>query len=238
MSVTQLYEKRSQSVLVVFSGGQDSTTCLYWAKKNFQEVKTVSFDYGQKHEIETESAKKICELAGLEFDLVKIPEVLRSSSALVNKNESLGKYEKIEDLPGGLEPTFVPARNILFLTIAANIAMSHGIRDIVIGVCEEDFGGYYDCRQDFINAMQLALSQGILGTDEGIRIHTPLMKLTKAETVKLAQKLGDDCMQALAYSHTCYDGVFPPCGKCHACHLRARGFKEAGISDPLLSPRV
>lgn len=224
----------SESALVVFSGGQDSTTCLYWAKKNFKEVKTLSFDYGQKHEIEQEAAKKICELAGVDFDLVKVPEVLRSSSPLVNKTETLAKYDSVEDLPGGLEATFVPARNILFLTIAANIAMSHGIKDIVIGVCEEDFGGYYDCRQKFIDAMQVALSQGILGEDSGIQIHTPLMNLTKAETVKLAQDLGEDCMEALAFSHTCYDGTYPPCGQCHACHLRARGFKEAGIQDPLL----
>ena len=234
MSVTQLYEKSSQSALVVFSGGQDSTTCLYWAKSKFSAVKTVTFDYGQKHQIEKDSAKKICDLVGIDFDLVKIPNVLRSSSPLVNKDESLEKYETLADLPGGLEATFVPARNILFLTIAANIAMSHGIRDIVLGVCEEDFGGYYDCRQDFIDAMQIALNQGILGENEGLKLHTPLMKLTKAETVKLAKELGEDCMQALAYSHTCYDGVFPPCGKCHACHLRAKGFDEAGIPDPLL----
>jgi 7-cyano-7-deazaguanine synthase len=226
-------EMISQSALVVFSGGQDSTTCLYWAKRNFSEVKTISFDYGQRHEREKEAARKICELAGVEFDLIKIPEVLRSSSPLVDRNSNLEKYESVDQLPGGLEATFVPARNILFLTIAANIAMHHGIRDIVIGVCEEDYGGYYDCRASFITAMQTALSEGVLGAQEGIRLHTPLMKLTKAETVKLAVELGDDCMHALAYSHTCYEGVFPPCGKCHACHLRARGFEQAGVEDPL-----
>lgn len=227
--------RNDSSVLVIFSGGQDSTTCLYWAKKNFNKVKTVTFDYGQKHDIEKEAAKKICELAGVDFDLVKIPDILRSSSPLVNKEETLAKYERVEDLPGGLEATFVPARNILFLTIAANIAISHGIRDLVIGVCEEDFAGYYDCRQKFIAAMQQALSQGILGEDKGIKIHTPMMNLTKAQTVKLAQDLGDECMKALAFSHTCYEGTFPPCGKCHACHLRARGFEQTGIKDPLFS---
>jgi 7-cyano-7-deazaguanine synthase len=229
----KLYEKGSQSALVVFSGGQDSTTCLYWAKKNFSIVKTVSFDYGQRHEREKDAARRICELAGVEFDLVRIPDVLRSSSPLVDRAAKLSKYESVDKLPGGLEATFVPARNILFLTVAANIALHYGIRDIVIGVCEEDYGGYYDCRQDFITAMQLALSQGILGEDVGIRLHTPLMKLTKSETVKLALELGEDCLKALAYSHTCYEGTYPPCGKCHACHLRERGFREAGIEDPL-----
>lgn len=223
--------------LVIFSGGQDSTTCFYWAKSRWAELYTVTFDYGQKHKIELDAARKICELAGVKFDLVKVPQVLRSTSPLTDHSQDLDKYESISEFKPGVQATFVPGRNILFLTIAANIAVHHGCKHIVIGVCEEDYGGYYDCRSEFIQSMQIALNQGLFGSDEGLVIHTPLMHLTKAETVKLAASLGPDCMQALAHSHSCYAGTFPPCGHCHACLLRERGFREAGIDDPLFSNR-
>lgn len=226
--------KTDDSALVIFSGGQDSTTCLYWAKSKWDKVFTVTFNYGQKHQIEIESARKICKLAGIDFDLVDIPNILRSSSPLLDSSQTLDKYEKISDFKAGVQPTFIPGRNILFLTIAANIAMHHGAKNLVTGVCEEDFGGYYDCRHDYIQAMQIALNQGLFGTNEGLVIHTPLMHLNKAQSVELAKSLGDECLNALAYSHTCYDGKFPPCGKCHACLLRARGFTDSGIEDPLL----
>ncbi len=225
----------NHKALVVFSGGQDSTTCLYWAKRKWSEVHTVTFDYGQKHGIELDAACKICKFAGVEFDLVKVPQVLRSTSPLTDHTQDLDKYESVSEFKPGVQATFVPGRNILFLTIAANIAVSRGCKHLVIGVCEEDYGGYYDCRSEFIEAMQKSLNQGLFGSDEGIVIHTPLMHLTKAETVKLALDLGKECMQALSYSHTCYAGTYPPCGKCHACLLRERGFKEAGVHDPLLS---
>lgn len=219
---------------MVFSGGQDSTTCLYWAKKQWSEIYTVTFDYGQKHKIELDAARKICELAGVAFDLVKVPQVLRSTSPLTDHSQDLDKYGSISEFKAGVQATFVPGRNILFLTLAANIAMHHDCKHIVIGVCEEDYGGYYDCRSEFIQAMQKSLNQGLFGSDEGIVIHTPLMHLTKAETVKLAVDLGEECMHALSYSHTCYAGTFPPCGHCHACLLRERGFMEAGVEDPLI----
>ena len=225
------------SALVIFSGGQDSTTCLYWAKSKWSKIHTVTFDYGQKHSIELKSARKICELANVNFDLVRISDILRSTSPLTDSSQELDKYDSIEEFKDGVQPTFVPGRNILFLTIAANIALHHGCTEIVLGVCEADFAGYYDCRQDFIDAMQQALNQGIFGKDSGLTLHTPLMQLTKSETASLAAELGGDCLNALAYSHTCYDGVFPPCGKCHACLLRARGFAEAGIIDPLFERR-
>lgn len=235
-----------EKALIVLSGGQDSSTCLYWALEHFKIydkdlrkslIKTVTFDYGQRHKIEIDSARKICKIAEVDFDLVKIPEILRSTSPLVNNKEELDQYEKISDFKPGVQPTFVPGRNILFMTIAANIAVYHGIKDIVLGLCEEDFGGYYDCREDFVTAMQKALNQGLFGKDTGLTIHTPLMHLNKADSVKLIKRFGtfkDECLAALAYSHTCYAGLYPPCGKCHACLLRARGFNEAGIPDPLL----
>jgi 7-cyano-7-deazaguanine synthase len=222
--------------LVVFSGGQDSTTCLFWAFKEFgkENVKTVTFDYGQKHEIELLSAKKICDLLGLDFDKVEVKNILRSVSPLVDKSQEMDLYNSVDEFKEGVQKTFVPGRNILFLTIAANIAYHHGAKNIVLGVCEEDFGGYYDCRQEFINSMQVALNQGLFGKDEGVVLHAPLMNLTKKETVKLAQSLGAECIDTLAYSHTCYEGNFPPCGKCHSCLLRERGFREAAIEDPLV----
>lgn len=223
----------SDTALVVFSGGQDSTTCLYWAKQRYSKVYTVSFDYGQKHKIELEAAKKITELAGVNFDLVTIPEVLRSTSPLVDHSQELEKYKDADSLPGGLENTFVPGRNILFLTIAANIAYAHKAQHIVTGICQEDFGGYYDCREDFALAMQKSLNQGMFGCDQGFVIETPLMHLTKAESVKLAAKT-PGAMQGLAYSHTCYDGKSPPCMQCHSCLLRDRGFEQAGYPDPLI----
>ena len=234
----------AEKTLILFSGGQDSTTCLYWAIEKFASelpreklkdyIFPVTFNYGQRHEIEIESAKAICKQAALNFDQVDIPNVLRASSSLTDKAVNLPEHNDLQDFPDGIQSTFVPARNILFLTVAANIAMSLGAKNIVTGVCETDFAGYYDCRQDFIDAMQLALNQGCYGQDQGFAIYTPLMYLDKAQTVKLAQKLGEDCLNALAYSHTCYNGSFPPCGKCHSCHLRAKGFREAGIPDPLV----
>lgn len=232
----------NKKALVVFSGGQDSTTCLHWAFREFgvENVETLTFDYGQKHSIELEAAKKICEINQVDFDLVKIPNVLRSSSPLVDSKESLEKYDSLEGFEKikaneSIPATFVPGRNILFFTIAANIALSKQCSHIVTGVCEADFAGYYDCRNDFIKAMEEALNQGLFGDESKIKILTPLMYLSKKESVELAKDLGEKCLNSLAYSHTCYDGTFPPCGKCHACHLRQRGFQEAGIEDPLIS---
>jgi 7-cyano-7-deazaguanine synthase len=240
MSVTQLsggIDSLSQEkALVVFSGGQDSTTCLYWAfdKWGDENVKTISFDYGQRHSIELESAKFICNLAGMEFDLIKTRNILRSVSPLVDSHVQMDLYNSVDEFEPGVQKTFVPGRNILFLTIAANIAYHHGAKNIVVGVCEEDFGGYYDCRQEFVTSMQKALNQGLFGKDQGLVLHAPLMYLDKKRTVELALDLGPRCIEALGYSHTCYEGEFPPCGKCHSCLLRARGFKEARVIDPLL----
>jgi 7-cyano-7-deazaguanine synthase len=225
-----------KKALVIFSGGQDSTTCLFWAIKKFgkENIKTISFDYGQKHDIELESAKKICELTGVDFDKVEIKNILRSASPLVDSKVEMDLYNSCAEFKPGVQKTFVPGRNILFLTIAANLAYHHGAKNIVMGVCQEDFGGYYDCREQFITEMQKALNQGLFGFDEGLQVYTPLMHLNKKEAVELAMELGEDCLEALAYSHTCYEAKFPPCGKCHSCLLRERGFKEAGLKDPLV----
>lgn len=217
--------------LVVLSGGQDSTTCLFWAKKHYDEVIAISFEYGQRHSIELASSNIIAELAGVKRELITLGPILKGTSPLVNPEFEVEKYESAETLPGGLEKTFVPGRNILFLTIAANRAYVENCDAIVTGVSQEDFGGYPDCREDFIFQMELALGEGFGRT---FKIETPLVDLSKKETVLLAGQLGDGCWQALAYSHTCYNGMFPPCGKCHACLLREKGFNEAGYDDPLI----
>ena len=217
--------------LVIFSGGQDSTTCLYWAKEKFKRVHAITFDYGQRHQIEIESAKKIAGLAGVEsHEIVDLTGMMKTTSPLVDLSSEISQYGSVDELPGGIEPTFIPCRNILFLTIAANRAVVKGIKDLVIGVSAIDYGGYPDCRPKFIRSMEETLRRGL---EMKINIYTPMISLSKKDSVLLASKLSG-CMEALAYSHTCYEGKFPPCGKCHACLLRMKGFKEAGIKDPLI----
>lgn len=225
--------------VVLLSGGQDSTTCLHWALREkqrgaFVEVKALSIIYGQKHAVELEAARKIASMAGVELEILHLGRILAGTSPLVSDNE-LGKYDTVEQLPGGIEPTFVPGRNALFLVLAANRVVCAGGTDLVTGVCEEDYGGYPDCRRAFIDSMQRTLGLAISGEADQLRIHTPLMNLDKGASVNLAVELGPACMEAMAWSHTCYDGAIPPCGECHACHLRARGFQDAGIEDPLLA---
>ena len=217
--------------LVLFSGGQDSTTCLYWAKERFKRVHAMTFDYGQRHQIEIESAKKIAQLAGVEsHEIVDIAGMMKTTSPLVDLSGEISQYESVDELPGGIEPTFIPCRNILFLTLGANRAVIQGIKDLIIGVSAIDYGGYPDCRPKFIRSMEETLRHG-LGME--INIHTPMISLSKKDSVLLASKLSG-CMEALAYSHTCYEGKFPPCSKCHACLLRMKGFEEAKIKDPLI----
>lgn len=216
--------------LVILSGGQDSTTCLYWAKQRFSTVYALTIDYGQRHAREIESARKIAALAAVPQEVLKIGGLFAGDSPLTNIDKNVERYDSAEKLPGGLENTFVPARNILFLSLAANRAYVLGCQAIIIGVGQEDFGGYPDCRQEFIERMQIAISSGL---DRSIELIAPLMFLNKGECVKLAQAL-PGCIDALAHSTTCYNGDFPPCGHCHSCLLRARGFAQAGIADPLL----
>lgn len=227
--------------LVVLSGGQDSTTCLFWAIQQGYDVHTITFDYGQKHKREIASAMKIALMAGIDFDkreIVKLGDnILAGTSPLTNKSAELEQYADHASLPGGLEKTFVPMRNQLFLTVAANRAYVMGCNVLITGVCQEDSGGYPDCRASFISTLQNAINYGTFtgeaGTLPPLRILTPLMYLTKADSVRMALAL-PGCMEALAYSHTSYDGAYPPIGHDHATLLRAKGFEEAGVPDPLV----
>ena len=214
------------SAVCLTSGGQDSTTCLFWSKRHFDRTLAIAFDYGQRHRVELQAAQVICNLAGVPLDVLKISILAElGGTALLDSTTQIQR----ESQPHGLPNTFVPGRNLMFLTVAAAYAYKHQVHDLVIGACETDYSGYPDCREATMQAMQHALS---LGMDYPVRIHTPLMHLTKAQTVQLAIEL--HAMEAMAFSHTCYEGLCPPCGNCPACLLRARGFKEAGVRDPLI----
>jgi len=234
-----------QKALVILSGGQDSTTCLFWAINEGYDVHCVTFDYGQKHRIELDAAQHVAMMAGIpreKHEFIRLGDgILAGTSPLTNKSVELEQYADHQSLPGGLEKTFVPMRNQLFITVAANRAYVLGCNILVTGVCQEDNGGYPDCRAVFINTLQEACNYGTFtgeaGTIPPLRILTPLMSLTKAESVKLAMSL-HDCMAALAYSHTSYDGKYPPTGHDHATLLRAKGFEEAGVPDPLVMRAV
>ena len=232
--------EKNSAALLVLSGGQDSTTCGYWARndggpagagKGVDELHGVTFNYGQLHWRELDALKKIGEMLELSsHEFIEVGPVLKGTSPLINSDQELEQYEDHQSLPGGLEKTFVPARNALFLTLAANRAYCLGINDIITGVCEEDNGGYPDCRADFILSMESTLS---LAHDFEMWIHTPLMHMDKAASVNLALDL-PGCYEALAYSHTSYDGAYPPTGKDHATLLREKGFDLAGVPDPLV----
>ncbi len=220
--------------LVVLSGGQDSTTCLFWARERFDEVHAITFSYGQRHSREIDAAIKVVQLAGLpgtRHEVLHLPvETLKGSSPLINRNEKLEQYQDWQHLPGGLEKTFVPARNALFMVLAANRAYCLGVETIVLGICQEDFGGYPDCREVFRSDMEATMRNAL---EFPVHYCAPLMYLTKAQSVKLAHTL-PGCWEALAYTHTSYDGAYPPTGNDHATLLRAKGFEEAGLPDPLV----
>ncbi len=222
---TPIPVKSDSPAIVLFSGGQDSTTCLHWAMRRFSAVEGLFFDYGQRHIAELDAALRISRLTGVPLKVLDV-DVLRQ----IGNNALVDGQKPIESKEGELPSTFVPGRNILFLTCAASYAYVRGVRDLVTGVCQTDYSGYPDCRDETIRSLEKTLNLG-LGLEDSLRIHTPLMHLTKAETVAMAVELG--AMDSLIESHTCYNGTYPPCGECPACVLRQKGFDEAGIPDPL-----
>lgn len=224
----------SDRALVVLSGGQDSTTCLYWAMRRFgrEYVESVTFDYGQRHRIEIDSARRVAGAAGVPNIVLPIDTFAAiGGNALTDDTVDVPTADPAgNDLPA----TFVPGRNLIFLTYAAALGWRRGIGHLVTGVAQTDYSGYPDCRRHTIDALERALQ---LGLERDLTIHTPLSNLSKKETVLLARELG--ALDAMRLTHTCYRGERPPCGACAACRLRARGFAEAGIIDPLIeSPGV
>ena len=229
-----------KSALVILSGGQDSTACLFWAKQNYDDVHAITFNYGQRHKIEIEAARKVVKLAKISsHEIIDIQDCLTSLSPLTSKVELelYSNYDSMNKVIGNRrELTFVPMRNALFLTIAANRAEAKNIKTIVTGTCQMDDANYDDCRKTFIHATEQYINTALGHDHRGtpwINIVTPLLHMTKADSVRFAV-VQRGAYAALAYSHTCYAGEYPPCGKCHSCVLRAKGFSESGINDPLI----
>lgn len=218
----------AERAVVVLSGGQDSTTCLWWAIERFGSagVEALTFDYGQRHRIELDAAADVAAHAGITHSILPLDTFSAMGRNALTDDAVDVSSDDIDDLPA----TFVPGRNVVFLTLAAAWAWPRDIRHIVTGVAQTDYSGYPDCRRETIDALEKTLQ---LALERDIEIHTPLMDLSKRDTVRLAERLG--ALDALALTHTCYEGKRPPCGKCQACQLRAKGFLEAGIKDPLTS---
>jgi 7-cyano-7-deazaguanine synthase len=209
---------KKEKAIVVFSGGQDSTTCLFWALKQFDEVEAVTFDYNQRHRLEIEVATSIAKELGVPHTVLDMSLLNQLAPNALTRSDIA-----IEQKEGQLPSTFVDGRNLLFLSFAAVLAKQKGARHLVTGVCETDFSGYPDCRDIFIKSLNVTLN---LAMDYQFVIHTPLMWLTKAQTWKLADELG-----AFEFVRTktltCYNGIIADgCGECPACVLRRRGLEE------------
>jgi 7-cyano-7-deazaguanine synthase len=224
------------SALVLFSGGQDSTICLAYALSRFERVETVGFDYGQRHAVELACRPKVLDAIRSAFPdwAGKLGEdQLCDMSVLGEISETaMTRDTEIEIADSGLPNTFVPGRNLLFLTLAGAIAWRRGISTLVGGMCETDYSGYPDCRRGTLDAQELTLSRGM---DRPYQIDTPLMWLDKAETWELAEELGGQALVDLVIeeSHTCYLGDREHrhawgygCGSCPACELRAKGYEK------------
>jgi len=219
---------KNNKAFVLLSGGQDSFVSLIWALDNFQDVETITIDYGQSHSIEKEYAKKIADHFKVPHFIYDIGNFLKSlaSSSLLDKSDHTRKHSVAEHLPA----SFVPNRNGLFFTIISNHAYKQGMKHvhIVTGTCETDYSGYPDCRDNYIKAKQLELS---LGLDVPVSIHTPLMWKNKAETFQMANEAGK-FKELIELTMTCYNGNEElnewgrGCGACPACRLRKKGFEE------------
>lgn len=253
--------------LVVLSGGQDSTTVLFWAKDQFEEVIAISFDYGQKHFRELYAAREIARITGTPHYECVVKGVLDGRSPLTNPSEALETYSSAEEMDkiigDRVEKTFVPMRNSLFLTIAANHAVCHDAYHLVTGVCQDDNANYPDCRPIFIEAQQLVINEALGFEDPtkhfgstghtalddlrpsvkeyerkapygGVYIHAPLMYTPKSQAIQHALINYPGWFLAVAYSHTAYSGEYPPLTQDHATVLRAQGFHLAGLPDPLI----
>jgi len=226
----------SDTALVLFSGGQDSTVCLAWALERFARVETVGFDYGQRHAVELEVRDRLrTQMAAMKPDWkarLGGDHTVRLDALAAISETALTRETAIEIADNGLPTTFVPGRNLIFLCFTGALAYRRGARHLVAGVCETDYSGYPDCRDDTIKAMQVSLS---LGLDKPLVIHTPLMWRDKADTFALAEEIGGHAFLELVVedTHSCYLGDRRHrhdwgygCGECPACQLRAQGFRR------------
>lgn len=209
----------NKKAVVVFSGGQDSTTCLFWALKNFDEVIAVTFNYNQRHKLEIECAKNIAKELNVEHHVLDMELLNQLAPNALTRND----IEITKGKDGELPSTFVEGRNLLFLSFAAVLAKVKGAKNIITGVCETDFSGYPDCRDVFIKSLNVTLN---LAMDYDFVIYTPLMWIDKAETWKMADEFGKlDFIREKTL--TCYNGIIGDgCGECPSCILRKNGLKK------------
>jgi 7-cyano-7-deazaguanine synthase len=221
---------RDDAALVLFSGGQDSATCLVWALDRFAHVETLGFDYGQRHRVELDCRAAF--RAAVPSAQLGPDHTLRLDALGAISDTALTRDAEIAMGAEGLPNTFVPGRNIVFLTFAAALAYRRGLKHIVAGMCETDYSGYPDCRDDTIKALQVALN---LGMERRFVLHTPLMWLTKGDTWRLAESLGGPALvrAVVEHTHTCYLGDRSHrhpwgygCGTCPACELRTKGWQD------------
>lgn len=216
---------KNKKAVVLTSGGLDSTVCLYWAAREGYECTALSVSYGQKHEREVEAARAIAKSLKIKFEHIKLSLPWLKTSSLVGKGTLPSK--EIKDIGKEIPSTYVPARNLLFVSLAASLADSIGAHAIVLGPNALDFSGYPDCRPEFYRPLGLAVQEGTVHQPE---ILTPIIKMSKAEIIKLGVRLG----APLEKTWSCYAGGKKPCGKCESCVLRAKGFKEAHAKDGAL----
>lgn len=218
--------------IVLFSGGIDSTTSLYWALKRFERVHSLTFDYGQRHRIEISMAQRLAKKLGIPQKTLQIDLKQIGGSALTDTKIPLPEYEKLEEMEEGLPPTYVPFRNGIFLALAAGWAEVEGIKDIICGFNIIDSPHYPDTRKQFVEAMEEAINQGTAASLKGqkMRILAPFVKMKKSQIIEEGLSLGAD----YSYSVSCYSGEEIPCQKCSSCFLRQKAWEEVGQRDPFI----
>ncbi len=218
--------------IVLFSGGIDSTTSLYWALNRFERVHSLTFDYGQRHRIEISMAQRLAKKLGIPQKTLQIDLKQIGGSSLTDTKIPLPEYEKLEEMGEGLPPTYVPFRNGIFLALAAGWAEVEGIKDIICGFNIIDSPHYPDTRKQFVEAMEEAINQGTTASlnEQKMRILAPFVKMKKSQIIKEGLSLGAD----YSYSVSCYSGEEIPCQKCSSCFLRQKAWQEAGQRDPLI----
>ena len=220
-----------KKALIVFSGGQDSTTCLGWAKNKFDYIETITFDYGQKHKVEIIQAEKIAKILNVKNIVLDINAFTQLNDSALLEDSTLD-ISSVHTVHTNLPASFVPNRNAIFFTLAHAFAQKQSIENIIIGVNQTDYSGYPDCREDFILALEKTLN---LGSESNIKFHYPLIHLTKAETFKMSE---DENVLDIVIdeSHTCYNGDHTTksnwgygCGECPACILRKKGWNNYNL---------
>jgi len=232
-SIIKLVMHQSRKALVLFSGGIDSTTALYWAQGRYAEVSALSFDYGQRHRVELALARRLARRLRLPHKVLKVDLRQIGGSALTDLSVSVPRIMRQEEIGPGVPPTYVPFRNGIFLALAAAWAEVKDSNDIVCGFNTIDSPNYPDTRASFVRAMQRAVDLGTGASSKGrrLRIVAPFIRMKKSEIIRLGFSLGAD----YSFSISCYGGREVPCGRCSSCLLRRRAWKEAGTKDHLLT---